>query len=102
MPMMLKGLNRSLVTSAPTFQRRVNRKSQIDMNSKSFYPSRWTIVVIYAIAMAWVEAAVVYYLRTMIHRLDPYQPNPLPVIGYLGPVEAIREAATLVMLLTVG
>jgi hypothetical protein len=72
------------------------------MNSKSFFPSRWTIVVIYAIAMAWVESAVVYYLRTMIGRLEPYQPNPLPVIGYLGPVEAIREAATLVMLLTVG
>ena len=72
------------------------------MDAKSLFPSRWTIVVIYAIAMAWVEAAVVYYLRTMIHRLDPYQPNPLPVIGYLGSVEAIREAATLVMLLTVG
>ena len=41
-------------------------------------------------AMAWVESAVVYYLRTMIHRLDPYQPNPLPVIGYFGPVEGIR------------
>ncbi len=72
------------------------------MNSKSFYPSRWTIVVIYALAMAWVESAVVYYLRLHIGRLEPYQPNPLPVIGFLGPVEAIREAATLVMLLTVG
>jgi len=28
--------------------------------------------------------------------------QPMPVIGFLGPVEAIREAATLVMLLTVG
>ena len=72
------------------------------MNSKSFYPSRWTIVVFYAMAMAWVESAVVYYLRLHINRLEPYQPNPLPVIGFLGPVEAIREAATLVMLLTVG
>jgi hypothetical protein len=72
------------------------------MTSKSFLPSRWTIVVVYAVAMAWVESAVVYYLRTMIHRLDPYQPNPLPVIGYFGPVEGIREAATLVMLFTVG
>jgi hypothetical protein len=53
-------------------------------------------------AMAWVESAVVFYLRTMIDRIDPYQPNPLPVIGKLGPAELVREAATLVMLLTVG
>jgi hypothetical protein len=52
--------------------------------------------------MAWVESAVVFYLRTMIDRIDPYQPNPLPVIGSLGPVELVREAATLAMLLTVG
>jgi hypothetical protein len=56
----------------------------------------------YAAAMAWVEAAVVFYLRTMLHRLEPYQPGPLPIIGGLGPVELVREAATLVMLLAVG
>jgi hypothetical protein len=72
------------------------------INRKIPLSSRWLTVVIYAMAMAWVESALVYYLRTMIDRLEPYQPNPLPVIGYLGPVEAIREAATLVMLLTVG
>jgi hypothetical protein len=63
---------------------------------------RWFIVVVYAIAMAWVESAVVYYLRTMVHRIDPYQPEPLPLIGGMGPVELVREAATMVMLLTVG
>jgi len=63
---------------------------------------RWLIVVIFATAMAWVESAVVYYLRTHIDRIVPYQPNPLPVIGGLGPVEATREFATLVMLFTVG
>ncbi len=52
--------------------------------------------------MAWLESAVVYYLRTYIHRLEPYQPNPLPVVGGFGPVEGIREAATMIMLLTVG
>ena len=60
------------------------------------------VVVVFATAMAWVESAGVFYLRTMIHRIDPYQPNPLPVIGDLGPAELVREAATLVMLLTVG
>jgi len=59
-------------------------------------------VVVFAIAMAWVELAVVFYLRTMIDRIDPYQPNPLPVIGSLGRAELVREAATLVMLLAVG
>ena len=64
--------------------------------------SRVTIVIIFATAMAWVESAVVYYLRTMVDRIQPYQPTPLPLIGGLGPVEFVREAATLVMLLTVG
>ena len=59
-------------------------------------------MVVFATAMAWVESAVVFYLRTMIYRIDPYQPNPLPIIGSLGHVELVREAATLAMLLTVG
>jgi hypothetical protein len=70
--------------------------------SKNRESCRWLTVVAFAIAMAWVESAVVYYLRTMIDRIDPYQPNPLPMIGRLGPVELVREAATMVMLLTVG
>ena len=64
--------------------------------------TQWLIVVCYALAMAWVEAAVVFYLRTMINRLDPYQPNPLPMAGGFGLAEMVREAATLVMLATVG
>ena len=63
---------------------------------------RWLVVVVYALAMAWVESAVVLYLRTMLHRLDPYQANPMPMIGNLGWVEVAREGATLIMLLTVG
>jgi hypothetical protein len=64
--------------------------------------SRWLVVVGFALAMAWVESAVVYYLRTHIDRLIPYQPNPLPIVGGLGPVELVRELATLIMLCTVG
>jgi hypothetical protein len=64
--------------------------------------TRWLVVVLFAIAMAWLEAATVYYLRVLVGRLNPYQPNPLPVQGILGQVELVREAATLVMLLTVG
>jgi len=64
--------------------------------------TRWLTVVLFAIAMAWLEAATVYYLRVLVGRLEPYQVNPLPIHGTLGPVELVREGATLVMLLTVG
>lgn len=64
--------------------------------------TRWMLVVIYAIAMAWVESAVVYYLRTQSDRIEPYQPNPLPLVAGYARVELIREAATLAMLGCVG
>lgn len=63
---------------------------------------RWVTVCVFALAMAWVESAVVYYLRTHIDRIEPYQANPLPIIGGLGPVELVRELATMIMLLTTG
>jgi hypothetical protein len=63
---------------------------------------RWWLVVIFAIAMAWVESAVVFYLRSMIDRIEPYQPNPLPAVGGFALVELPREFATLVMLFAVG
>ncbi|HEX5221816.1 MAG TPA: hypothetical protein VFZ59_19785 [Verrucomicrobiae bacterium] len=62
----------------------------------------WTAVACFAIAFAWVESAVVFYLRTHVDRLEPYQANPLPLIGDLGPVELARELATMIMLFTVG
>ncbi len=63
---------------------------------------RWCVVVIYAAAMAWVEAAVVFYIRSHIDRLVPYQPEPLPLAGGFGFAEVVREFATMVMLATVG
>jgi hypothetical protein len=64
--------------------------------------ARWWIVVVFAAAMAWVEAAVVFYLRSTIDRIEPHQPDPLPVIGGFASVELPRELATMVMLFTVG
>jgi hypothetical protein len=63
---------------------------------------RWLVVVIFAAGMAWVEAACVYYLRVMVDRVEPYQPDPLPMRGILGQVELVREGATLLMLATTG
>jgi uncharacterized membrane protein YhaH (DUF805 family) len=62
----------------------------------------WLWVVIYALGMAWVESATVFYLRSMIGRVDPYQPDPLPLVGGFASVELMREFATLVMLCAVG
>ncbi|MBI3851087.1 MAG: hypothetical protein HY298_12540 [Verrucomicrobia bacterium] len=64
--------------------------------------SRWWIVVVFAVAMAWVESSVVFYLRTMIDRVEPLQVDPLPIVGSLGQVELAREVATMVMHFTVG
>jgi hypothetical protein len=64
--------------------------------------ARWWMVAVFAAAMAGVEAAVVFYVRTMIHRIEPYQPDPLPVLGGFGSVELPRELATLIMLFAVG
>jgi hypothetical protein len=72
------------------------------MNHELNRRGRLSVVVIYAIAMAWVEAAVVFYLRTMLDRIEPHQPRPLPMIGGLGRAEMVREAATLVMLVAIG
>src|SRR5712671_1383126 len=72
------------------------------MNGPARARTRWLLVVVFAVGMAWVESACVYYLRVMVDRLDPYQANPLPMGGILGQVELVREAATLIMLLTIG
>jgi hypothetical protein len=56
----------------------------------------------FAIAMAYLEAACVFYIRALVDRIEPYQANPLPIHGALGNVELWREASTLVMLATLG
>lgn len=53
-------------------------------------------------AMAWVEAAAVFYIRSLVGRLDPFQPNPLPLHEVLDRIELVREVATLIMLLSIG
>lgn len=64
--------------------------------------TRWVSVMAFAIAMAWVEAASVLYIRALVGRIEPYQRDPLPISGALGNVELWREAATLVMIATMA
>src|SRR5688500_14117090 len=63
---------------------------------------RYAVVTLFALAMGYLEAAVVFYLRTMVNRLDPYQTDPLPNFAHLAVPELAREFATMLMLLTVG
>src|SRR5436309_15962399 len=63
---------------------------------------RWLTVVVFAVAMSWVAAACVYYLRLMVGRIEPYQAHPLPMDGPLGSVEPVLVPSTLVMLLAAG
>jgi hypothetical protein len=63
---------------------------------------RFGVVAAYAAAMAWVESAVVVYLRLLVGRVNPYQVDPLPLSVGLGWIEMVREAATLVMLWAAG
>ena len=65
----------------------------------------------FAIAMAWVEAASVFYIRALVDRIEPYQADPMPLAalaaraattGALLNVELCREAATLVMIAALG
>jgi hypothetical protein len=63
---------------------------------------RLLVVGLYAVSMAWVESAVVVYLRVLIGRVVPYQADPLPISVGLGWIEVGREVATLLMLGTVG
>ena len=46
---------------------------------------RFLAISVFAVAMAWVEAATVLDLRVLVDRLQPYQPDPLPHFGGLGP-----------------
>jgi hypothetical protein len=72
------------------------------MNPHLSERARWAIVMAFATAMAWVEAASVFYIRALVDRIEPYQSNPLPINGALGYVELWREAATLVMIAALG
>ena len=72
------------------------------MKTETSQIKTWWTVAFFAVAMAWVESAVVFYIRTHVDRIEPYQPDPLPLIGAIGPVELVRELATLIMHFTVG
>jgi hypothetical protein len=77
------------------------RRPRFDVRAAT---ARGVPVVVYAIAMAYVESAAVLYLRTILGGVDPFslrQPlfDPMPDFVW---IEIGREAATVVMLGAVG
>jgi hypothetical protein len=65
---------------------------------------RWSIVALYAIAIAWVESVVVLDMRTLTGQMDPYSHSGTILPGHkvIARAEMVREAATMAMLLAVG
>jgi hypothetical protein len=69
---------------------------------------RWIWVVIFAIGFAWVESAVVVYLREIFYGGSFYFPIEINWDGteyvghYLTTIELGREVATIIMLAAVG
>ena len=75
------------------------------MHTATSRPSKfgqWLGVVFFAVTMAWVESAVVLYLRSLSQQFDPYEPFRLPLGSNILRAEMVREAATLLMLGSVG
>ena len=58
-------------------------------------------VALFAVAMAYLEAAVVVYLRRLVGVVEPWR-DPSVYDPTVAGIELGREAATLLMLLTVG
>jgi hypothetical protein len=84
-----------------------NFNAKFGKKSKSAFRN-WVWVVVFAIAFAWVESAVVVYLREIY--FDGGFRFPLivkwedgkHVIGHLVRIEFGREIATIIMLVTIG
>jgi hypothetical protein len=62
---------------------------------------KWVVSCSYAVGMAYVEAAAVFYLRKA-QGIQDFSPNMVIQNQYFGMVEVGREAATLLMLFTVS
>lgn len=72
------------------------------MNNKKRLIERFAAVLIYSVAMGFLESAVVIYLRETTFG-NSVQVFPMQLIApQLARVEIIREAATIIMLLAIG
>ena len=52
---------------------------------------QWLGVLLFAVAMAWVESAVVLYLRSLSGEFDPYRAGSAAVGGGITCAEIVRK-----------
>lgn len=72
-------------------------------NGKSAQPRLLIWLTLFALAMAYVEAALVVHLRHLYYAHDPLALFPLQLLSHTDlAIESGREVATLVMLITVA
>lgn len=91
----------------PTPRLRSSRRtgaSVLPMGDRAVFRWHAAVVIAFAVAMAYLEAAVVVYLQTALSsRVGPVFPLvPADQAGGLIEIEAGREAATIVMIAAVG
>jgi hypothetical protein len=73
------------------------------MNGKVANKTTLTILTVFAVAMANLEAAVVVYMRQLYYASNPLEIFPLKFLNsYDTVLELSREAATVIMILTVA
>ena len=81
--------------------------AKFEIKSKSAFKN-WVWVVVFAVAFAWLEGAVVVYLREIYFKAGFSFPlvvkweNGKHVIDPLIRIELVREVATVIMLVSVG
>ena len=99
---------RSTLTISPTLDRpgvtalgAISRRPWFNVHASA---PRISAVVLYAVAMAYVESAAVLYLRTIYGGVDPVGPRhtPFDPLPDFVAIEIGREVATLLMLGVVG
>jgi len=74
------------------------------MSTTASFRTTAVVVLAYAVAMAYLESAVVLYLELALgsHVGEIFPLRPAGAVGNLAWVEVGREVATLVMIATVG
>jgi hypothetical protein len=87
----------------PDGQSATSKRARPRFNVRATTP-RVIAIVVYAVAMAYVESAAVLYLRTIYGGVDPVGPrhSPFDPLPDFVAIEVGREAATLLMLGVVG
>jgi hypothetical protein len=100
---LIAGFDSGFTRLQDLFRRGLSKKLGEMMSSNVDNKSTLAILTVFAVAMAQLEAAVVVYMRQLYYASDPREIFPLQFLNsYDTVLELSREAATVIMLLTVA